>query len=56
MLTEHLSLLREAHMKAAPILQVERAADIALFFQLIKQAGEFTHAYALETSRDLLDH
>src|SRR6266849_11078299 len=43
-------------MKAAPILKVERAADIALFFQLIKEASEFTHTYALETSRDLLDH
>src|SRR5258708_13068083 len=56
MLIEHLSLLRKAYMEAASILQVERAADIALFFQLIKEAGEFTHAYALETSRDLLDH
>src|SRR5712691_11117817 len=43
-------------MKAAPIFKVERAADIALFFQLIKEAGEFTHAHSLETSRDLLDH
>ena len=51
-----LSSLRWQHLKAAPVLWIEHAFDIAVLLQPIEHAGERAQADALEFLRDGFDH